>query len=109
MELNCDVQKKRKISDLRPIASIDTQLRIYYEHAEIGTDEVRTLFGQNISDSTVSKLKKLARAKMVDMEVQYVFSRFCVNTEAAYAAWGIDVNDLERRKKKLAALKLLDA
>ena len=67
------------------------------------------LFGQNISNSTVCKLKKLAKEKMVDMEVQYVFSRFCVNTEAAYAAWGIDVNDLERRKKKLAALKLLDA
>ena len=63
MELNCDVQRKRKISDLRPIASIDMQLRIYYEHAEIGTDEVRMLFGQNISNSTVCKLKKLATKK----------------------------------------------
>lgn len=45
MELNCDVQRKRKISDLRPIASIDTHLESIMNHAEIGTDEVRMLFG----------------------------------------------------------------
>ena len=30
-----------------------------------------------------------------------------VNTEAAYAAWGLDINDLENRLKKLEKLKLL--
>jgi len=29
-----------------------------------------------------------------------------VNTTVAYDAWGIDINDLEKRRKKLKALEL---
>ena len=43
------------------VADIDTTLYIYYSSYDLGAKEIRMLFGENIANSTVIKLKKRAR------------------------------------------------
>lgn len=86
------------------ISNIDTALRIYYEKPEIGCREIRELF--NITSSaTVSKLKDMARDEMLESNIK-TFGRHSVNTEAAYRAWHIDIEALEKRRAKLKKLGL---
>lgn len=88
------------------IVSIDTALKIYYSMPEIGNKEIRELFGPMSSKTMVS----LKREALEEMTVRGVkgFRNYTVNTEVAYAVWGIDVEDLEKRRKKLQALGLHD-
>jgi len=86
------------------ISNIENALKVYYENPEIGNREIILLFG-NRSTVTISKLKKIARAEMIKKDVPS-FSANKVNTRIAYIAWGIDVNDLQERRKKLKELSL---
>ena len=86
------------------ISSIDEALRIYYTHPEIGNREIALLFGR-LSSATVSKLKKLAKDEMAKRD-ELSYGIYKIRTSTAYGVWGIDVNDLELRKKKLKALEL---
>jgi len=47
----------------------------------------------------------LAKDEMVDREI-LSYGMHKVNTTVAYDVWGIDIADLERRRKKLKALEL---
>ena len=86
------------------ITSINTALQIYYTHSEIGNKEITRLFG-NRSSATISRLKSLVKDEMCKQEVKsYGANR--VNTEIAYSVWGINVNGLEKRRKKLLELNL---
>jgi hypothetical protein len=53
----------------------------------------------------VNRLKKLAHKKMLEEEV-YTMGMYKINTACAYKAWGIDVDDLEKRRNKLQKLGL---
>jgi len=86
------------------ITSIDEALRIYYSHSEIGNKEITSLFGR-LSSATISKLKRSAKEEM-DKQDKLSYGMYKVNTNVAYSAWGIDVADLEKRRKKLQDLKL---
>ena len=86
------------------ITSIETALKVYYESSEIGNKEIITLFG-NRSTATISKLKKLVKAEMIKQDV-LSFSAYKVNTAIAFKAWGIDIVDLENRRKKIKELSL---
>ena len=86
------------------IISIDNALKIYYSHSELGNKEIISLFGK-LSSATTAKLKKLAKEEMIKQE-KFSYGMYKVNTTVAYNVWGIDVADLERRKKKLKALDL---
>jgi len=86
------------------IVSINEALRIYYSYSEIGNKEIIVLFGR-ISSATISKLKKLAKDEMVKRGV-ISYGMYKVNTSVALSVWGIDVEDLEKRRKKLKALEL---
>ena len=86
------------------LRDIEGAIRIYYENIEIGTKEIKELFiSRNdtyISNSTAMKLKKIAKEKMAEKETQnWDASR--VNTKAAFEAWGLEINDLEKRLLKL--------
>lgn len=84
--------------------NIDTALRIYYQYPEIGNKEIRELFG-SIGNSTISTYKKAVQK--VQAEKNVMTSQICtINTEVAYEVWGINVEDLERRRDKLKALGL---
>ena len=86
------------------ITSIDNALKIYYTHSEIGNREIASLFGR-MSSATTAKLKKLARDEMIRKDRQS-YGMYKVNTGIAYDVWGIDVDDLERRRRKLKTLEL---
>ena len=88
-------------------ADIDTLLRIYYQYNELSNALINEVFGGRIAKSTVTRLKKRAKEKEIELGKK-TCNCFTVNTEAAYAAWGLDVNDLERRRKKLQQLGLYD-
>jgi hypothetical protein len=87
-----------------PITSIAEALRIYYTYSELGNAEIVALFGR-LSSATVVRLKKLVKAEM-DKRDMYAYGMYKINTTVAFAVWGIDVADLERRLKKLKTLEL---
>lgn len=88
----------------RSPADIDTALRIYYTYPEIGNKEIKELFGK-IGPNTITKYKKAVQEVQAERE-QLTAQSYTVNTELAYEVWGIDVDDLERRRKKLKELGL---
>ena len=87
------------------VADIETAVRLYYEKIEMGNSEIMELF-PTASRSTAKKLKGLAREKMIEQDMPS-FNPLSVNTRVAYVVWGLDIDDLERRLKKLRGLKLM--
>ena len=86
------------------ITSIDNALKIYYSHSELGNKEISSLFGR-LSLATTAKLKKLVKDEMNIREIlSYGLNK--INTTVAFDVWGIDINDLEKRRKKLKTLEL---
>lgn len=86
------------------IKDISVALKIYFENFEIGNAEIEQIFG-SMSSATMSKLKKMAREKMVEEEMLQ-YSAHSVNTKIAYKVWGIDIEDLKKRRKELMKLGL---
>ena len=85
------------------IVDLKTAIDLYYMRTALSNSDIETLFGKH-SSSTIAKLKKLAQDKMEEKSV-ISWNVICVNTEAAYKAWGLDIRDLEHRYKKLKQLK----
>jgi len=86
------------------ITSIDNALKIYYSHSELGNKEISSLFGR-LSSATTAKLKKLVKDEMNIRDIlSYGLNK--INTTVAFDVWGIDINDLEKRRKKLKTLEL---
>lgn len=74
---------------------------IYLRYPEIGTAEIKRIFC--CGDSTAAKMKKPALAEMKTQGKETLFAHN-VNTKCAFAAWKIDIADLERRVRKLKSL-----
>lgn len=87
---------------MKQITNFATAIRLYYGRVELSNADIRELFGE-ISSATIAKLKKKARAQMT-ADNCYVWNANCVNTQAAYTAWQIDINDIEKRYAKLKKL-----
>ncbi len=85
------------------ITSIETALRLYYERIELSSSDIKELFGK-VSDCTVAKLKNRAREIMRE-ENTPVWNARNVNTEAAYKAWGLEIESLERRFAKIRKME----
>jgi hypothetical protein len=86
------------------ITDIDTALSIYYRQSEIGNREIKTLFGKH-SSATINKLKRLVKAEMIEKGIRS-YTAHTVNTAIAFIVWGINIDDLEKRKAKLQKLGL---
>lgn len=87
----------------RLVKDLKTCLRIYYTYPELGSAEIKELFG--VSDGVATALKKPVREAQIKENVM-VLDKYCVNTELAFKVWGIDIEDIERRIKKLEELGL---
>ena len=85
------------------ITSIDTAIRLFYEKTELTNKDITELFGKHAS-STIARLKNKARQQMTEDNVP-VWNAQRVNTAAAYKAWGLNIEDLEHRRKKLKQLE----
>lgn len=86
------------------ITNIDTALAIYYKYPEICNKHISALLG-NHSSATINRLKQLVKAEMIARGV-HSYNAYSVNTKIAFEVWGIDVDDLEKRRAKLNKLGL---
>lgn len=87
------------------ITSLENAIRIYYENIALSNAEIKELFIVS-SSATIARLKRKARDYMIEHNI-LPYNDWAVNTEAAYAAWGLDIKDLEFRFSKLQKFKLL--
>lgn len=85
------------------IKDLKTCLKIYYTYPEIGSKEIKELFG--VGNNKVCELKDSVRKEQVAKGVM-VLDKYSVNTETAFKVWGIDIEDIENRVKKLEKLGL---
>lgn len=85
------------------ITDIKTAVELYYSQITLGNADIEKLFGKH-SKRTIAKLKKMAKDEMQQRSIP-ILNSLRVNTDAAYEAWGLDINDLERRYEKLKKLK----
>lgn len=86
------------------ITSIDTAVRLYYEKTELSNRDIKMLFGSNHSSTTIAKLKNLVRERVAAENIP-VWNTQNVPTQIAYECWGLNIEDLEMRMKKLNELK----
>lgn len=81
-----------------------TIIEIYYTNHELSASDIKKLFVKP-SSSSVAKLKKIAREKMVEEnKTEDVFNAHNVLTECAYRAWKIDIADVEKKYERLLRL-----
>lgn len=91
---------KRLQNNVRiPQVSIEKAIKIYYSNTELSNTNIKELFG-NLAPATIVKLKAIARQEMIKNNTP-VWNDTYVNTVAAFKAWGLDIDDLEYRYKKL--------
>ena len=87
-------------------SSLTNAIRIFYECPDLQNEDIRRLF-PSASASTIQKLKRIAREQM-DKDGKESNTAFGVNTDSAYAAWGLSIDDLERRLKGICRLKKME-
>lgn len=78
----------------------ETLYRIYYECFEVGNPELREIFGGRAGKSKLWQIKKDVKKLMVEKEIMPIFASN-VNTKVLYEYLGLDIDDIERRVKKL--------
>jgi hypothetical protein len=83
---------------------IEMAVRLYYEKPEITNADIKALF--STGETQTIKIKKAVKEEMEnhlispnEQEVPH-----SVNTEIAYEVWGIDIDNFEKRLKKLRTL-----
>lgn len=84
------------------IKDIRSAIVMYYSKIELRSSDIKDLF--DCSGATASKIKKIAREYMREQNTP-VWNAGQVNTKAAYEAWGLDIDDLEKRYNKLKKLE----
>ena len=83
--------------------NIETAVRLYYEKPEITNADIKELFGTG--ETQTIKIKRAVKEEMAKQGVKSWLPH-SINTRIAYKAWGIDIDDYEKRLKKLRALAL---
>ncbi len=81
---------------------IETALRLYYSSPELGTSDIKELFG--VGETVAQRMKNEVKRVMADQNIK-AFLPHSINTRVAYEVWRIDVDDYERRLKKLRELE----
>lgn len=84
------------------IGDLKTAITLYYTKPSIGNAEIALLF-PGIGNDRICKLKHLAREKAAEKN-KLQWNSLTVLTPEAYEAWGLDIDDLEKRYTKLRKL-----
>ena len=85
------------------LGDVETVVKLYWEKIDLRNADIKAIF-PGIGDSTVQKLKRVARAYTAAAGRMQINSR-TVLTEDAYIAWGLDISVLEKRCAKLQKMK----
>lgn len=80
---------------------IEMAVRLYYEKPEITNADIKELF--STGEMQTIKIKKAVKEEMEKRGVKSWLPH-SVNTEIAYEVWGIDIDNFEKRLKKLRTL-----
>jgi hypothetical protein len=88
---------------VRPTDNLKLIIEMYYSKFELASQDIKELFN-GCSDSSVDKLKKVARKQMVEDGAIPWDSR-CVVTASAFKAWHINIDEIEKRALKISTLK----
>lgn len=80
---------------------IEMAVRLYYEKPEITNADIKELF--STGETQTIKIKKAVKEEMAKRGVKSWLPH-SVNTEIAYEVWGIDIDNFEKRLKKLRTL-----
>lgn len=89
---------------------LETAIEMYYSQNELTTKDIQRLFG--CAACTASALKKRVKEAVATLdksERPLVFEAKNVNTEYAFRVWGLDVNEMEDKYKKLQRFRKLKA
>lgn len=78
-------------------------LELYYTKNDLSTKDIQVLF-PNCSKGFAEARKREARKQMVE-DGTVVWTSSCVNTDSAFKAWGIKIEDIEARALKLQRLQ----
>ncbi len=82
--------------------NMEHAIRLFYSKSELDNEDILDLFG--ISKTTLRRKKNEVLKVMAQKGVKSWIPH-TVNTKVAFEVWGIDVDDYERRLKKLNQLK----
>ncbi len=89
--------------NIPPIGSLRTAIELYHRPQDfLFNADIHNLF-PGIGTARVQQLKRLAKAITIERKGVQLNSR-TVNTKDAFAAWGLDIEDLEKRYSKLKRL-----
>ena len=90
------------------VADIRVALDIYYSKLTLTGEDIQTLFarpdGRRLSSATVAKLRQLAEIEREDRQIKSRNPRH-VNTDSAFRAWGLDIDEMERRFAHLKKIR----
>ena len=75
------------------IQDIPTAVEIYHLHPELGTSEIKKLFG--CSSSSATRLKAEVRKQQKEKGI-LSHSDTLVNTKLAFEVWGFNISELEK-------------
>ena len=84
------------------IPDLKKAIRIYYSVIELTPKDIKNLF--DCCGTTATRLKKIAMEYIIENEIVR-WNAKAVNTKAAFRAWGLDIDDLEKRYNKLKKLE----
>ena len=86
--------------------NIELAIELYYSQNELTNKDIKRIFG--CSDSHVQTMKKKVYTQMAKENVRpLVFEAKNVNCEYAFVVWGLDIEELERKYKKLQRFRKL--
>lgn len=78
-------------------------VELYYSRLDLSNDDIKQLFGK-MGSAKVAQLKRIADDKRREMGVA-VWSASRVPTVCAYAAWGLDIAELEKRLRAIEKIR----
>ena len=90
---------------VRPPIDIEVAVRMYYERISLGCADIQKLFNVK-SSSTVAKYRREVIKYFADKDISPIHRNDKLDTYCAFEAWGLDINDLEKRLKKLRKLNM---
>lgn len=83
--------------------NIEAAVRLYYETTELRNKDIGEIFGLK-SVPAIIRLKEPVFEKQAEYNYHSYYAG-AVRTDIAYEVWGFDIDDLEKRLKKLDALE----
>lgn len=89
---------------IRPPKDVELAVKIYYEKISLTNADIKKLFEVS-SNKTVKKYKDEVVAYFAESDIIPIHRDSTLDTWRAFEAWGIDINELEKRLKKIQKLR----